>query len=102
MNAISNFILVGAICGFAAPALACENGNEAQFKATVASSTKTDLPGICRITFSAIQTWNENAMCPLDVEDTQSKPVLASCKLAVGAQVSGVMVDNATGFLSWQ
>lgn len=102
MNAISKFILVAAVFGFAAPALACDNGNEAQFIATVASTAKTDLAGVCRITFSTIQTWNENMTCPLDVEDTQSKPVLASCDLAVGTQVSGVMVDNATGFLSWQ
>jgi hypothetical protein len=95
-------VFFAAVLSFGFIAGACPNP-EAQFIATVASVTPfTQTGAVCQVRFSGIKIWNENALCPLDVEEAFAAPVLtSSCSLQAGDDASGVLVQQNDGSLSF-
>lgn len=92
-------VFFAAVLSFGLFAGACPNP-EAQFIATVASVTQAG--AVCQVRFSGIKIWNENALCPLDVEEAFTAPVLtSSCSLRAGDDASGVLVQQNDGSLSF-
>jgi|GEM_PF-6199085 len=84
--------------GTSVQALAC--APEAQFIATV-KTTQTVSDNLCLVKLQQIEMWNENMMCPLDVETTQTEPILTECSAKPGDRVSGVMTESSNGRLSF-
>ena len=94
-------ILFAAVMSFGLFAQACPNP-EAQFVATVADVQPTAVEGQCQVQLKQIKTWNENQLCPLDVEAALQAPIITTqCQLKAGDDASGVLVLQASGTLSF-
>jgi hypothetical protein len=94
-------VLFASLMSFGVLAAACPQP-EAQFIATVKSIRPLGAPGHCEITLAQVIQWNENPMCPLDVEEAFAKPVVTTkCDVNAGAQVSGYMVRQDSGVVTF-
>lgn len=93
---MKTFVLALATITAASPALACTP--EAQFIADVASVNQ--LRYSCEIKIAAPKFFQENQLCPLQLDEVLVNPILAAVECpAVGTEISGVIVQDENGAL---